>query len=338
MKTLLLLVSILTLLLSVATISRADLLIMKNGDRITGEIQQIWDSEVIIEPEYDDSTTVTVGLALVDFIESERTFTLTFADGREVEALLSGRGTDGKQIVEIGDQVTTLALNQILELDEIDDYFDWKSHADINAAINRGNTVSTNVKLFADTMLKLGDHRHLANLTLDREEQNGVRTKEQDILRYNYNWLYAGQWFVGVTTSFERDRIRNLDHRYVLGVTLGRDLWNTPQLFLNIQAGGGYLVEEDTFGATSENTVAIWAIRYRQDIFHKDFELYHDNSGTIYLEGRNNIVIKTLTGIRYEITDLLYLNMSIGYDYEQNPPTGAELYDLAFLFGFGLEY
>ena len=338
MKTLLLSVSILTLLLSVATISRADLLIMKNGDRITGEIKQIWDNEVIIEPEYDDNTTVTVGLTLVDFIESERTFTLTFADEREVEALLSGRGTDGKQIVEIDDQVTTMDLSQIFELDEIDDYFDWDSRVDINAAINRGNTVSTNVKLFADTNLKLGDHRHLANLTFDREEQNGIRTKEQDLLRYNYNWLYGGQWFVGVSTSFEQDRIRNLDHRYVLGLTLGRDLWNTPQLFLNVQAGAGYLVEADTFGESSENTVALWAMIYRQDIFNKDFELYHNNSLTVYLDGRNNTVLKTLTGIRYEITDLLYLNMSVGYDYEQNPPAGAELYDMAFLFGFGLEY
>lgn len=338
MKTLLLSVSILTLLLSVATISRADLLIMKNGDRITGEIQQIWDNEVIIEPEYDDNTTVTIGLALVDFIESERAFTLTFADDREVEALLSGRGTDGKQIVEIGDHVTTMELSQIFELDEIDDYFDWKSHADLNAAVNRGNTDSTNVKLFADTMLKLGDHRHLANLTLDREEQNGVRTKEQDLLRYNYNWLYAGEWFVGVATSFEQDRIRNLDHRYVLGVTLGRDFWNTPRLFMNIQAGAGYLVEKDTFGASSENSVALWSMNYRQDIFNKDFEIYHNNSLTVYLEGRNNTVLKTLTGIRYEITDLLYLNLSVGYDYEQNPPVGAEIFDLALLFGLGLEY
>ena len=79
-------------------------------------------------------------------------------------------------------------------------------------------------------------------------------------------------------------------------------------------------------------------MNYRQDIFNKDFEIYHNNSLTVYLEGRNNTVLKTLTGIRYEITDLLYLNLSVGYDYEQNPPVGAEIYDLALLFGLGLEY
>lgn len=326
------------LLLNVVAVSWADQLILKNGDIITGDIQRIWDNEIIIEPEYDDDTVITISLALVDFIESDRKFKLTFFDDREVEALLSGSGTDDKQVVEIGEDVITMDLSEIFELDEIDDYLDWKSHLDINAALNRGNTDSTNVKLFADTFLKLGDHRHLASLTFDREEQNGVSTKEQDLLSYNYNWLYAGQWFVGLKASFEQDPIKNLDGRYIMGLTLGRDLWNRPRLFLNAQAGVGYLLEKDTFGATNESSVGLWALKYRQNFFSKDFEVYHDDSATIYLSGRSNNIIKTLTGIRYKITDLLYLNTSIGYDFETNPAEGAENYDMAFLFGFGLEY
>ena len=31
--------------------AKADVLILKNGDRITGEIKRIWDSEITIEPE-----------------------------------------------------------------------------------------------------------------------------------------------------------------------------------------------------------------------------------------------------------------------------------------------
>ena len=338
MKIFSLTVIFLSLLLNIAVTSWADQLVLKNGDIITGDIQRIWDNEIIIEPEYDDDTVITISLDLVDFIESGRKFKLTFFDEREVEALLSGSGTDDKQIVEIGEAVTTMDLSEIFELDEIDDYLDWKSHLDINAAINRGNTDSTNVKLFADSALKLGDHRHLASLTFDREEQNGVSTKEQDLFTYNYNWLYAGQWFVGLKGSFEQDPIKNLEGRYIMGLTLGRDLWNKPRLFLNAQAGVGYLLEKDTLGATNESSVALWALKYRQNFFSKDFELYHDDSATIYLSGRSNNIIKTLTGIRYKITDLLYLNTSLGYNYETNPAEGAENYDMAFLFGFGLEY
>ncbi len=34
--------------------AQADLLVLKNGDRITGDIKRIWDSEVSIEPAYAD--------------------------------------------------------------------------------------------------------------------------------------------------------------------------------------------------------------------------------------------------------------------------------------------
>jgi len=40
----------------------ADLVVMENGDRITGEVIEIWDNDVIIEPEYDDDTKVSISL------------------------------------------------------------------------------------------------------------------------------------------------------------------------------------------------------------------------------------------------------------------------------------
>jgi putative salt-induced outer membrane protein YdiY len=325
------------LFLGGASLSRADQVIMKNGDRITGEIQQIWDNEVIIEPEYDDDVKVSIGLDLVDYIESEREFEVTLADGREVVATLVGRAETGEQIVEIDGQAMTVALSQIIELDEIDDYFDWESHVDINAAINKGNTDSVNTKFYADTNLKIGDHRQIASLTLNREEQDGLTTKEQDILRYNYNWLFSDPWFLGASFSAERDPIRNLDHRYILGVTSGRDIWNTPRLFLNFQIGLGYLTEEDTLGERDDSSVAIWALRYRQELIG-DLEIYHDDSITYYFTGRTNTVIKTATGVRYEITDLLYLNLSVDYDYEKDPSAGAENDDLSVVFGLGVEF
>jgi len=327
----------LALFLGGASLSWADQVIMKNGDRITGEIQQIWDNDVLIEPEYDDDVKVSISLDLVDYIESEREFEITLADGREVVATLVGRAETGEQIVEIDGQAMTVALSQITELDEIDDYFDWESHVDINAAINKGNTDSVNTKFYADTNLKIGDHRQIASLTLNREEQDGITTKEQDILRYNYNWLFSDPWFLGASLSVERDPIRNLDHRYILGVTSGRDIWNTPRLFLNFQVGLGYLTEEDTLGVRDDSSVAIWALRYRQDFF-TDLEAYHDDSVTYYLTGRTNTVIKTSTGVRYEITDLLYLNLSVDYDYEKDPAAGAEPDDLSVVFGLGVEF
>jgi hypothetical protein len=49
-------------------------------------------------------------------------------------------------------------------------------------------------------------------------------------------------------------------------------------------------------------------------------------------------VIKTSTGARYEITDLLYANVSLDYDYESEPAGTAENGDLSLVVGLGVEF
>lgn len=324
--------------LSLVTASRADQVTMKNGDRITGEIQRIWDKEVIIEPEYDDDVNVTIDLENVIHIESEREFEVELTDGQEVVATLLGPADDGQQLIVIDGVTESVALADIYELDEIEDYFDWDSHIDFNAAINKGNTDSVNTKLYADTNLKLGDHRHIADLTFNREEQDGITTRDQDLFRYNYNWLFSEPWFFGALLSAERDPIKDLDMRLILAALVGRDFLNTPDTILSGQLGLGYLTEEDTLGETDQSAVAIWTLRYRQDLFNDNLELFHDDSINVYLSGRNNTVIKTSTGVRYEISDLLYANVSLDYDYESDPAGTAENDDLSLVVGLGVEF
>ena len=327
--------------------AHADLITMKNGDRITGEIQEIWDGDVVIEPEYDDDTQISISLDNVAYIESEREFEIEMADGREVIAKLSGRGAGGKQLLEIDGKSTSITFDQLEELDEIDSYYDWDSRIDFNFAMNKGNTESLNTKFFGESILKLGDHRHLADFTLTREEQNSITTRESDLLRYNYNWLFGEVWFLGGSASAERDPIRDLDHRFIAGVTIGRDIWNKPRRAMNFQIGLGYLTEAsspvDDLGnplpsTSNESIAAIWQYRFRYDLFGDDLELYHNNSLNWNITGRTNAVIKTVTGLRYEITDLLYLNTSVDFDYESEPAGEAENEDLAVVIGLGVEF
>ena len=315
-----------------------DRIVMKNGDRITGEIQEIWDGDVIIEPEYDDDTKVSLPLAEVSYMESEREFDVTWPDRTEVVVRLLGPSKDDRQLIEVNGEKLIIDLGRIDELDEIDEYFDWESHIDLNGSIDRGNTDATNVKFFADTNIKLGDHRHIAALTFAREEQDGIKTKQQDLLQYNYNWLFNKPWFFGVTGSGERDPIKDLDYRFIAGGTLGNDLFNRARVFLSVQFGLGYLAEKNTTNESQQSVVGIWVLRYRQK-FLKDLEFYHDDSVNTYLTGRNNTVLKTTTGLRYEITDRLYANTSLDFDYETEPAgMGVEKDDLTWVFGLGLEF
>lgn len=194
-----------------------------------------------------------------------------------------------------------------------------------------------NTKFGVDSTLQVGDHRHIGELTYIREEQDGISTKEQDLLRYNYNWIFSDPWFFSAATSVERDPIRELDRRTVLTAGVGRDIWNTPRLTLHMQIGLG-LVTEEISNSAEDSSVAQWILRYRQDLFDEDLEIFHNNSITRYISGRDNTIYKTSTGLRYEITDLLYANVSLDYDYETEAAENATNEDLALVFGVGVEF
>ena len=315
--------------------ARADVLVLKKGDRISGEISRIWDGEITIEPEYSDEFNVDV--SAVGHIESTRDFEIELNDGRKVLGQFAGTDASGNQIVNAENQSFSVPLAELFELDEPEAAFDWESNADFSAAINSGNTNNYNTKLRADTTVKISDHRHIGEITFTREDQGGIPVQEKDLFKYNYNWLFRDPVFFSTTFSYERDPIIDLTSRVIVSAGMGRDIWNTPRKFLSVQLGAGAQSEESG-DVSEESAVATWALRYSQDVFGDDLEIYHNHSITHNINGRTNTSFKTTTGLRYEITDLLYANLSMDYDYESEPIEPATSEDISFLFGLGLEF
>lgn len=313
----------------------ADVLVLKNGDRITGEISRIWDSEITIEPEYSDE--FDVDLTSVEYIESDRLFEIDLNDGRSLLATFAGADEDGKQIVNSGDVTVSVPLTELFELDEPQDPFEWESNVAVSANVNKGNTDTANGQIRADTMFRFNDHRHIGEVTFSREELADVSTKEQDIFRYNYNYLFKDPWFFAAGFTFERDPIIELDSRVIVSAGIGLDVWNTPRRSLSVQLGAGFQQEEISKN-TTDSAVATWTLRYRQGLFGDDVGVFHNQTITSNVTGRTNTSYRTSTGLSYEITDLLTSNISLDFDYETHPAEAAENEDLTLMFGLALEF
>jgi len=323
------------LLMPLPSHAQAEFIVLANGDRISGTITRIWDGELIIEPEYSDEFAVDI--EAVVSIESDREFEIDFTDGREATAQLSGADSESGQLFVTSDESIRVPLSQVETLDEIEEHKEWDSRIDASSVINEGNTDSRTMRVNANTNLKLGDHRHIGDLILANESLEEDTTKQQSLFQYNYNWLFRDSMFLGIISSYERDPIRNLDDRFIVGSGLGYDFWDSARRSLTMQGGVGYKTEiiDDL---REENPIAYWSLRHSYDLRGGDLNLYHNQQINSALGGRSNSVLKTSTGLRFEITDLLYVNFEVAFDYESNPATGAENEDLAILAGIGLEF
>ena len=316
-------------------IAEAGVLVLKNGDRITGAIGRVWDSEISIEPDYSDE--FTVDMSAVDHIISDQEFEIELQDGREVLARFSGPGEYGQQIVGMDGETISIDLAEIFELDEPEKEFDWESHVDLSTTLNSGNTTTSSALLRADSTIKVPNHRHLLEFSTSHESTENVTTKEQGLLRYNYNWFFNDPWFLSVQTSYERDPIIELESRMIASIGIGFDFWDTPRRTLSVQLGAGGQTEDISM-VTTDSSVVTWTLRYRQGLLNDDLELFHNHTITNNIGGRTNTSYKTSTGVRYEITDLLYASFTFDYDYETNPPPDIGNEDSTLLIGLGAEF
>jgi len=316
-------------------LAAADKLVMKNGDVITGSISKITDGEVYIEPSYADEFAVSLGE--VASIENDKILEIVLKDGSELEGQFAGTDAEGSQVMVVEGSSRSVGLGDLEEAEEPADWYDRVSHVDVNITINDGNTDSQNTLLFADTRLKLGDHRHLADLTVRRDETDNVTTKKQDLFRYEYNWMFNEPWYTGVTASYERDPIRELDHRYSIAAIVGRDLIDNAHSFMTFSVGAGYS-EEKIAGVAESGAVAIWRLIYEHDFLGGDLSFFHNDTITYQLYDVNNTILKTNTGFRYDIIDDVYASVSLRYDYETDPALGAENDDTTLVIGVGAEF
>lgn len=329
------LASLLFVFLAMPAAALADRLVMTNGDVITGTISKISDGDVYIQPSYADEFAVS--LSEVASIENDKILEIELKDGSEVAGQFAGTGADGEQVMLIDGSPMSVSVANLAEAQEPAEWYDRVSHVELNTTVNSGNTDSRNALIFADTRLKLGDHRHMGDITIRRDETDGESTKKQDLFRYEYNWMFNEPWYTGVTGTYERDPIRDLDHRYSIAAIVGRDLIDNAHSFLTFSVGAGYS-EEKIAGEAESGAVAIWRLIYEHDFLHGDLSFFHNDTITYQLYDVNNTILKTNTGFRYDIIDDVYASLSLRYDYETDPAAGAENDDTTLVIGVGAEF
>ncbi len=336
MKLLPALITVISLLCALP--ATADVIYLKNGDRITGEIKEIWDSNVTIEPEY--SNKFDVEFEHIAHIESDEAFEVELLDGREGDFSFAKSSVEGGVRLEASNASIEVALANINKIEEIKD-FDWDSKLDLNSNFSRGNTNSQTVNISAETEVIKGQHRYLGDFSYVLETLDSETTKEQTRFHASYNYLFEegrlDNWFFATNVTLERDPVALLDRRLSLNPALGYDVWDYANRTLNFEFGVGY-ANEETDGEDTSSATIDWRLNFAYDFMGGDLELFHNHHIYRNVSGRKNIVFNTNTGVRYEITDDIYMNVQLDYDYDTEPPDGTDNEDLTFLLGAGIEF
>ncbi len=203
--------------------------------------------------------------------------------------------------------------------------------------MSRGNSDSQNANLTAEYKLKLEQHRYSADVLSVREEKDGDRVKNQDRIGLGYNYLFKPKWFFALDATLERDPVALLDRRISLNPAIGYDVWDTDTRTLNFQLGAGYGSEESN-GETESGALVDWKLEYTHQLPGHSMELFHKHQIYESLSGRKNSVLNSQSGVRYDLSDDIYVNVQLNYDYDTEPAPGTDEKDITFIVGAGLKF
>lgn len=220
-----------------------DVILMKNGDRITCEIKGLRSNTLYVSVPYVLGT-LSVDWSKVDHIESKQLFIVKTQNGTVHTGALSTAITSGErpmqiEILESVERKVTLERTNVVEMNETSRSF-WQR---LNGQVGTGFTYSkgnqsTQYNLNSDINYPRerwsADVSYSSNLTSNSgtstSKRNEVMLSAQRLLRWN-NWYYTG------LANFLQSSVQGIRLQSTYGGGIGRNIKNTGGTFFTVYGG-----------------------------------------------------------------------------------------------------
>ncbi|MCB1914482.1 MAG: DUF481 domain-containing protein [Rhodocyclaceae bacterium] len=333
------------LLLSAFALSPAlaDVVLLENGDRISGQIVHKGKDRLDIRTRY--AGTVSVRWSHVVAVTSERPVTI---QRRSDDALVRGvliAADEASLAIDAGQQgVVTVALDDVghvnPSLAESGRGIDYKGRASLAASANSGN--SDTRRLYGEASLSGTARVYRFNLGASGEaQQEGGETNA-------FKWRLGADYdqftrrdrrrFVYGRASLAHDRFADIRLRSITGAGYGWQILESPETSLSVR-GGVDLVFLDRIDDDDERYPAAgWGLRYSRQLLADTARFFHEQEGFVELGAPSNVSVLAKTGLRFPVVDNLNASAQVNLDYEGEPGDGRKLLDSSLVVGLGYDW
>ena len=233
--------------------ARADQVVLLNGDRLSGDIQQLESGKLALKSEMMGA--VTLPWKNVATIVSTQPLYLVLEDGRILTGALTQ--TDQGFVLQNSERVVRLKRDEIAVIRSFEQqsewqqaeerrlaphFFDpWQGTVDLGFSLARGNADVTTYSTALAGMRRTPKGKLSINFTslYSRNKSMLPSTATANVVRggARYEMNMGQRQFAFVSADFEYDELQKLDLRSVEGAGFGRHIVNTRRNVFDIFAG-----------------------------------------------------------------------------------------------------
>ncbi len=221
---------------------KTDILVMKNGDRITCEIKKLEGGVLLASLDYVDGN-ISIDWQKVDRVESQALFSVKLQDGTTFAGTMITQERDGVRVLEIqpanSEEQVPVSQNAVVGLDQASYNFFHRFNGGINigSQYSKGNS-TTQYSLSSDLAYQESRWAVRARYSSSLSSSTGVETatrNQADLSGYRLmrrkNYFYQG----GV--AFLQSTVQSIQRQWGVAGGLGVFLKDTNHLTWTIQGG-----------------------------------------------------------------------------------------------------
>jgi putative salt-induced outer membrane protein len=329
--------------------ARADQVVMKNGDRVTGTIVKQDGKTITVKTV--NFGVVTAPWDQVASVSSEQPLNVVLKDGKTLLGSLAT--SEGKVEVVVRDTKVAVPPDQVTTIRDADEqkayerllHPGWAElwagtvSAGFAGTIGNARTLTFTTGVNAARVTSTDKTSLYFNVIKASALVNGQSADTAQAVRggISYDHNFSPRLFVNTFNDYEYDRFQNLDLRFVLGGGLGFHALKTERASLDLLGGADFNHSSFSTPLTRNAAEFYWGDEYSLKLnsvtsLVQSYRMFNDLTYT------GTYRVNFDTGLSTKVSKWLTWNVSLSDRFLSDPAPGRKTNDLLYTTGLGVTF
>lgn len=324
-----------------ALAEKTDVIYMRNGDRITGEIKRLERGQ--LRTSTDGMGTIFIEWEDIAQLVSKATFVVEMQDGERIQGTLAMPFDDGTLVVSQSEDSRRLPMAGIVWIDPLkldaNRFRRWDGSVSVGFDKTKAND-DTSLSASFDARRRAEDFQLEFDGSVYSRSQDGTEDTVRATLGGVYRGLLEDRWYWAALGSLERNDEQAIDLRSLVGGGYGRFLLQTGRTLWSA-TGGLALVNEQRAGTESAETNVELLLNTDYEFFTYDTPKTRlRTSLTVFpsLTESGRVRTNAEVALSRELIDDLFLELSFYETYDTDPPEEGEKSDYGIVTSLGYTF
>ncbi len=332
---------VLLCLLACASSICADEVIFKNGDRLTGKIEQLVGGKLVFQSEL--AGKVTVDITNIETFSSDGPIKVHMKDGTVLNQKVVSSASNRFAIE--GDEILEAQEFDVNDVSSINPPVPkWTGSVSAGYIATRGNTETEAI----NASVKLGKRAEKDRTQLSGDYARG-RQKDPDTgekkttedwwrTKAKYDYFFTKKFYGYLDGRYEKDSIAELDRRVIIGSGGGYQWIESENMNFSTEAGlaSRYEKYENQTDSSSELSAQLG---YNFDKrLTKTVKFIHDLTYYPSIEQVSDYFLTSTAELRANLTEKMFTNFKVIFGYDSTPAEDTHKTDVKYMWGIGWDF